>query len=964
MSEVASGPLRFDEFELDEENALLTKGGRPVALPPKAFAVLCALAKQPGKLTKKEDLLDAVWGHRHVSESVLKTTISQVRTALSDPAAKPRYIETASRRGYRFIGVILGAPVPVRVAPAPAPALKMPVEVTPAVAEPRPSMIGRTAPLAKLHAAWRNVVGGNRSVFWIAGDAGVGKTTLVEQFISELPGVLVMRGQCVEQYGAGEPYLPVLEALSQLCRTQPEVADLMRAFAPTWLVQLPWLMSDTDRATLYRDLSGANQERKVREISELMGRFTAQHPLLLLTEDLHWSDTATLRLLDHFARRTSPARIMWLGTYRLMQVIAESHPLKELRQELRLHRMCEEVVLDPFSEVEVAEYLESRMPDAGIQEAFIHKLHDHTGGLPLFIANVVDDLVAGSQSTAWSVPESLAGAIEKHISRLAPESQRLLEAASFCGVEFRATTLSAVLGQELQSITQHCDDLAQRQYWLQHVAIVELPDGTLDARYAFRHALYRHVFYQRQGMSTRVQMHRRVAAALERSRSAGIAVTAAELASQYEAGLAHAAALRYYVEAAGSARTHFAPREAIDITSHALSLLPRCPEGTERLELEFALVSVRGLACSQQFGLASSEGEIAYKRALELCDVLPLTPGRAQVLGGIAWMYYIRADYDEALKLAQRIEFLSLTHDDPVLVIASCCLLGVINTMRGNHPEARRYLQRGLEVCEVLGDKVPLAAFVADPVIVLKVNLAIPLMHVGLVDQARAHMDEALIRGRQRGELMGRTIALWCAAMFEMRMERPDRVAEHAQALCKLVDDHAIGQAQGPSRWIRGWAEAHLGSSQEGLRLILEGFEFNRRAGMVSGGSEVLGYAVEALLRADDLNGAQVQLDNARELGQRFGERILFMYHHMLQSRIHVGRGDIAAARQSLENGIAEARNQGSLWMELRLLVHVCQLSDASKQDVAALKAAYDRLPEGFSTAMISRARELIQRAS
>ena len=129
MSEVASGPLRFDEFELDEENALLTKGGRPVALPPKAFAVLCALARQPGKLTKKEDLLDAVWGHRHVSESVLKTTISQVRTALSDPAAKPRYIETASRRGYRFIGVVLGAPVPTRATALPAP--QIPVEAKP-----------------------------------------------------------------------------------------------------------------------------------------------------------------------------------------------------------------------------------------------------------------------------------------------------------------------------------------------------------------------------------------------------------------------------------------------------------------------------------------------------------------------------------------------------------------------------------------------------------------------------------------------------------------------------------------------------------------------------------------------------------------------------------------------------------------------------------------------------------------
>ena len=259
------------------------------------------------------------------------------------------------------------------------------------------------------------------------------------------------------------------------------------------------------------------------------------------------------------------------------------------------------------------------MPDAGIQEAFVHKLHDHTGGLPLFLANVIDDLAAGSQTTAWSVPESLAGAIEKHIARLAPEAQRLLEAASFCGVEFRATTLAAVLGLELAAITQHCDDLAQRQYWLQHVAMIELPDGTLDVRYAFRHALYRHVFYQRQGVSTRVQMHRRVAAALERGRAAGISVTAAELASQHEAGLAHMAALRYYVEAARSAVGHFAPREAIDITSHALSLLPRCPEGNERLELEFALVSVRGLACSQQLGLASSEGEIAYRRALELC---------------------------------------------------------------------------------------------------------------------------------------------------------------------------------------------------------------------------------------------------------------------------------------------------------------------------------------------------------
>src|SRR5262245_42479774 len=104
MEPVDALRLRFDTFELDEADARLKRAGAPVALAPKAFAVLCTLARQPGILVTKDALLDAVWGHRHVSESVLKTTISEVRAALNDDAKKPRFIETASRRGYRFIG--------------------------------------------------------------------------------------------------------------------------------------------------------------------------------------------------------------------------------------------------------------------------------------------------------------------------------------------------------------------------------------------------------------------------------------------------------------------------------------------------------------------------------------------------------------------------------------------------------------------------------------------------------------------------------------------------------------------------------------------------------------------------------------------------------------------------------------------------------------------------------------------
>src|SRR5262245_62967783 len=104
MGQATSLRLHFDAFELDEADARLRRDGKPVALAPKAFAVLCTLARQPGVLVTKSALLDAVWGHQHVSESVLKTTISEVRAALADDAKNPRFIETASRRGYRFIG--------------------------------------------------------------------------------------------------------------------------------------------------------------------------------------------------------------------------------------------------------------------------------------------------------------------------------------------------------------------------------------------------------------------------------------------------------------------------------------------------------------------------------------------------------------------------------------------------------------------------------------------------------------------------------------------------------------------------------------------------------------------------------------------------------------------------------------------------------------------------------------------
>jgi DNA-binding winged helix-turn-helix (wHTH) protein len=116
--------VRFDRFEIDEAEARLSEGQRPVHLAPKPFALLCALARTPHTLITKSALLDDVWGHQFVSESVLKTSISDLRAALEDDPKQPRFIETVSRRGYRFIGTSArrrSPPLPRAVLAAPDP---------------------------------------------------------------------------------------------------------------------------------------------------------------------------------------------------------------------------------------------------------------------------------------------------------------------------------------------------------------------------------------------------------------------------------------------------------------------------------------------------------------------------------------------------------------------------------------------------------------------------------------------------------------------------------------------------------------------------------------------------------------------------------------------------------------------------------------------------------------------------
>src|SRR5262249_19941114 len=155
----------------------------------------------------------------------------------------------------------------------------------------------------------------------------------VESIASDT-GLRIGRGQCLEQYGTSEAYLPVLDAIGRLCREHRQVIDVLRAHAPMWVVQMPSLVSASDRELLSRELSGASRERMMREIGEALEASAEEMPLVLILEDLHWSDYSPLALISYIAKQRPSARLMLIGTYRTVELIVSGHPLKAVKQEL------------------------------------------------------------------------------------------------------------------------------------------------------------------------------------------------------------------------------------------------------------------------------------------------------------------------------------------------------------------------------------------------------------------------------------------------------------------------------------------------------------------------------------------------------------------------------------------------------------------------------------------------------
>jgi DNA-binding winged helix-turn-helix (wHTH) protein/predicted ATPase len=1006
--------LGFGPYRLDLGAEQLWRGKHAAKLTPKALVLLRALVMRAGELVTKEELLQIGWPQTVVCDYALTGCIKELRRALRDDSRQPHYIETVHRRGFRFIGEVVNHqqhPVAQKKEAAriqgQAPTSLAP---KPGARPPTPKLVGRDGELAQLEAWFDAALSGARQLVFVTGEPGIGKTALVETFLTRLADkhgheleLRIGRGQCVEQYGAGEAYLPLLDALGRLGRQAggQRLVEVLSQQAPTWLVQLPALITAPRLEQLHLQTQGTARQRMLRELAEAVERLTAEAPLILWLEDLHWGDVSTLEWLGYIARRRDLARLLVVGSYRPVEVLVREHPLRRLKQELQMHGECAELLLDFLSEKAVAEYLAVRFsiatPSAESLSGLAQTIHRRTDGNPLFMVTVVNDLVTRGmllqrhgrwelqcrvEEVAGRVPESLRQLIAQQVERLSPDARRMLEVGSVAGVEFSAAAVAAGMETEVERVEDQGEELVRREHFLRASGTAEWPDGTVAARYGFLHALHQEVVYQRLTARQRQRLHLRIGEREEAGYGERAREIAAELAVHFEQGRDYRRAVQYLVQAGRNAVWRCAPQEAINLLTKGRTLLETWPDTGERAERELRLQNTLTPALMMSKGPGAPELENVLERRRQLCEQLGESQQLFWTLMGLCSVYVMAVRYRTAHELAQ--ECLHLAHSVPSStdqLIWVQYVLGVIYFCQGEFVLARSHLEQSIALYDPLQHRSHTFRQGQNLLVSALHYLALVLWHLGYPDQALKTIHNAFTLAQE----LSHPYSLAIVSSFAMLLHQYRREARPIQERAEVVA--TISAEQGFLFWstfetlLQGWVLAEQGQGEEGIAQILQCLAALREMGTDWLRPHFLALLAEAYWKKgqaeDGLSVLAEALATVHKTGERHYEAELYRLKGDLtlaQSSVHLASSVTnpnsptpdpqTQAETCFLKAIEIARRQQAKSLELRATMSLARLwqqqgkTEAARQELAEI---YSWFTEGFDTKDLQEAKALME---
>lgn len=831
--------------------------------------------------------------------------------------------------------------------------------------------VGRDPQREQLHRAFARARQERGLIVGVTGEPGIGKTSLVEDFLRELASrddrSAAVRGRCSERLAGSEAYLPILEIVDALTRLAPPAA--IERIAPTWYAQV---------AAPPTGAPAASQERMKRELVALLEEISRGRAVVLFIDDLHWADVSTIDLLNYAAGHFDDLRVLVVASYRPSDMALAKHPFLAVRSDLQARGRFDEIALGFLGAADVERYLALQFPSHAFPRHFAATIHQRTEGSPLFMTDLIRylcdtggiveeqgtwGLARGVPESPKDMPESVRAMIARKIEQLGAVDRQLLMAASVQGSEFDTTILSQAVQMDAAAVEERLDALDRVHGFVARAGDVTFPDGTVTVQYRFVHVLYQNVLDASLPPTRRAALGKAIAAALTAHYGEDTQAIAGRLAVLHETARDLASAAKLFFTAARRASALFAYREALSLAERGLDGVRALPDGPERLQLELSLQMIRGLALRSVKGWAAPELESTFTRARALCQQLGDPPELFPVLWNLTFFNMIRGDLglarDHIATLTRQAEQLGR----PAYQMAVYHVAGVAAEFAGDFNESHRLLERAREFHVPANHEKYNATFGIDPGMIARAMSSRPIWALGRPDRAVERSRETIALCQSQRQPVTYVFALIVAQGVHLYRGEAAEALALGDEIIALCAEYELPQE---AEWARGFqasAMAIQGRAADGaeqLRRALAALHA-LRSGLTR--TMFLSLHADALLR----DGRHAERLSVIEEGfahaDRTAERGFVAELYRVRGELLRLKEDEAAAEDALRLALDVSRQQQARSLELRAALALARLLHESGRTPGAravLQPVTDWFTEGHHTADLMAALALL----
>jgi DNA-binding SARP family transcriptional activator len=758
----------------------------------------------------------------------------------------------------------------------------------PETAATRSPFVGRAVEQRRLGAVWNAAVSGPARLVLVSGEAGIGKTRLIEELRTRAGAVAVE----ARAYPAGGPLAygvaaawlrspPVAARLSRLSR--PDLIELARLL-PELAAQVP-PPEPLPEAELRRRLFGA--------IARAL--LVAGAPLLLLIDDAHWADAQSMRVVHYLLRAAPSARLLVVATAR-REELDEDHSLVGLATALQELGRFDEIQLARLDQEETA-LLAERITGVQLNAAELERLYGDSEGNPLFVVEAL-------KPDAPAVRRGQA-VIAGRLAQLSRPAAILAGVAAAIGRAFTADLLAAATRLEEQAFVAALDEL-----WRRGIVRAQGPNA-----YDFSHGRIRDAAYAALSPPRRRQAHLAVARALEESKGAAPAA----LALHYEHAGASAEALRWHTRAAEAAQWVHAHADAVRALERALALSTELPPGPDTAKLQLELLTALPAPLVAFEGYGSERMKRVHAHALELAKQLGAEP-EPPLVWSLALAALTRGEWNSARGFGERLRARAERDGDQVLWVESDYIRGIAAYWPGRLAEAREHFEAAMDRFEPSRRQAHVLRYGQDPELLVRLRLAHTLWLLGRSGDADRQRDLALGAVNESAHAYSRAVTFVWAAILAIDRGDVAELRRDVEALAHYAVDDAPAQVVVPADLFAGYLALLEGRVAAGLARMEDA-----RKQVVLGQAPAPGVPavatrvlLEGYSRADEPEAGLALADGALSMGR--GTELWEAEIRRLRATFLAALGEPAEeVAAELERALAVARRQGAQAFEERV---------------------------------------------